>query len=113
MRHVINKSIQLHVKLKTHCHEKSIFTIIVIVLLTSVVPAAKSETQNANHKREVTELLSKKQGANLAESLLKKRKLKKVVRKTGKVYRKIKSDRDSKKKSRKLQRTVRGIINIF
>lgn len=99
--------------LKSIVMKKSIFTIIVIVLLTSVVPAAKSETQYANHKREVTELLSKKQGANLAESFLKKRKLKKVVRKTGKVYRKIKSDRDSKKKSRKLQRTVRGIINIF
>lgn len=94
--------------------KKSIFSIILIVFLTSVIPAAKGETLNESHKRELTHFLTgKKEKTKSTDRRLKKRKLKKAVRKTARIYREVKSDRENKKKSRNVQRSVRRIINIF
>lgn len=92
--------------------KKSIFSIIFILLLTTVMPLAKSETVVKVNAKELIQLLTA--GKNKASNTrLKKRKLKKVVRKAARVYRKVKSDRESRKKSRKYQRKARRIINIF
>jgi chromosomal replication initiation ATPase DnaA len=91
---------------------KSIFSIIFLLLFTALIPAAKSETvSNQNLKELVQQLLgAKSQSGN---SRVKKKKLKKIVRKTARVYRSVKTDSESKKKSRKIQRKARRIINIF
>lgn len=92
--------------------KSSIFSIIVIMLLTAVAPEAKSETQISNSSSSLIHLFGGNSGKSISKRA-KKRKLKKFVRKTGRVYRNVKTDRDSRKKSRKVQRNVRRIINIF
>lgn len=94
--------------------KKTIFTIILLVLFSSILPAAKSETLRENNKPELIQFLkSKMEKANSGDRRLKKKKLRKAVRKGGRLYRDVRSDRESKKKSRKVQRSVRKFINIF
>jgi vesicle coat complex subunit len=95
--------------------KNSIFSIIVIMLLTAVAPEAKSETRAANSSTGIIHILLGKNTNNSSSrsKRLRKRKLKKVVRKVARVYRDVKPDRESRKKSRKIQRKARRIINIF
>jgi chromosomal replication initiation ATPase DnaA len=92
---------------------KSIFSIIFLLLFTALIPAAKSET--FSNRNTVTELVQHLLGAKSesTSSRQKKKKLKKIVRKTARVYRSVKTDSESRKKSRKIQRKARRIINIF
>jgi len=92
---------------------KSIFSIIFLLVFTAIIPAANSETlSNQNSVKELVQHLIgvKSQSTN---SRQKKKKLKKIVRKTARVYRSVKTDSESRKKSRKIQRKARRIINIF
>jgi len=92
--------------------KKSIFSIIFLLLFTALIPAAKSETfSNRNVKELVQQLLGAKSQSN--NSRVKKKKLKKIVRKTARIYRSVKTDSDSRKKSRNIQKKARRIINIF
>jgi len=92
---------------------KSIFPIIFLLLFTALIPAANSETvSNRNTIKEIVQhLLGAK--SESTSSRQKKKKLKKIVRKTARFYRSVKTDSESRKKSRKIQRKARRIINIF
>ena len=92
---------------------KSIFTIVFLILFTALIPIAKSET--VSNRIAVKELVQHLLGAKSksTNSRQKKKKLKKIVRKTARVYRSVKTDSESRKKSRKIQRKARRIINIF
>jgi len=92
---------------------KSIFSIIFLLLFTAIIPVAKSEiVSNRTTVKELVQHLigAKSQSTN---SRQKKKKLKKIIRKTARVYRSVKTDSESRKKSRKIQRKARRIINIF
>ena len=105
-RHILN--------LRSRYMKKSIFTIVFIVLITAVIPPAKSETLSVRHQSELVHLLiGKKDAGKSGERRLNKRKLKRAVRKAARIYREIKTDRESKQKSRNVQRKARRIINIF
>lgn len=94
--------------------KKSIFCIILIVLFSSIAPEAKSETTVKNSSTGLIHLfLSKNDNSSAQNKRVKKRKIKKVVRKVARVYRQGKTDRSKIKKSRKIQRQARRIINIF
>jgi hypothetical protein len=94
---------------------KSIFSIIFVFLIAAVMPEARSETSTSTSSNGVISFLFGKSESNSSagSKRLKKRKIKKVVRKVARVYRKGKTDRSSIKKSRKIQRQARRIINIF
>jgi len=92
--------------------KKLLFSIIFIMLFSVVLPEAKAEKANTRNAKELIQLLLKS-GENTSSSKLNRKKLKKIVRKAGRVYRTVKQDSDSRKKSRKVQRTARRIINIF
>lgn len=91
--------------------KKSIFSIIFILLLTSILPAAGSETVATRNAKELIQLLITKK--NSVDNRVKRKKLKKVVRKAGRMYRTVKPGSDNRKKSRIVQRKARRIINIF
>ncbi|MGV3685535.1 MAG: hypothetical protein ACO1NS_07910 [Daejeonella sp.] len=94
--------------------KKSILSIIFIILFTAVIPEAKSETVSTNGSASVVSLLFGKSANKPAKNQrVKKRKIKKVVRKVARVYRAGKTDRNSIKTSRKIQRQATRIINIF
>jgi len=92
--------------------KKLLFSIIFIMLFSVVLPEAKAENTNTRNAKELIQLLLKK-GGNTSSSKFTRKKLKKIVRKAGRVYRTVKQNPDSRKKSRKVQRTARRIINIF
>jgi ABC-type transporter MlaC component len=92
--------------------KKLLFSIIFIMLFSVVLPEAKAENTNTRNAKELIQLLLKKT-ENTSGSKSNRKKLKKIVRKAGRVYRTVKQDSDSRKKSRKVQRTARRIINIF
>jgi len=91
--------------------KKIIFSVIIVFLITAVMPEARSETSTSILSPSVISLVFGKSSARNKQT--KKRKIKKVVRKVARVYRKGKTDRSSIKKSRKIQRQARRIINIF
>ena len=94
--------------------KKTILSIIFILLLTSIMPEAKSESVASINSKELIQLLLRSNESGRASGkFFKKRKLKKAIRKVARVYRKVKPDRENRKKSRKLQRKARRIINIF
>ena len=94
--------------------KKTILSIIFILLLTAVMPEAKSESVASINSKELIQLLLRSNESGRASGkFFKKRKLKKAIRKVARVYRKVKPDRENRKKSRKLQRKARRIINIF
>ena len=82
------------------------------MLFSVVLPEAKAENTTTRNAKELIQLLLKSE-KNTSSSKLNRKKLKKIVRKAGRVYRTVKQDSDSRKKSRKVQRTARRIINIF
>lgn len=90
--------------------KKTMFSIIILLMISFVLPDAKAESRNTLNAGLLKEL-SSEMHAN--SNRLKKKKLKKIVRKAGKAYRIIKPDKENKQKSRKIQRTTRRIINIF
>lgn len=93
--------------------KKSVFSLIILFLLATVIPEGRMEAA-ANPTSTVIDLLvGKSKSTSEKSKRLKKRKLKKVVRKVARVYRKGKTDRSKIKKSRKIQRKARRIINIF
>lgn len=86
-----------------------------VFLIAAVMPEARSVTSASPLSNSVISLVF---GKSLSHSSarnkrVKKRKIKKAVRKVARVYRKGKTDRSSIKKSRKIQRQARRIINIF
>lgn len=94
--------------------KKTILSIIFILLLTAVMPEAKSESVASTNSKELIQLLLRSNESGRASGkFFKKRKLKKAIRKVARVYRQVKPDRENRKKSRKLQRKARRIINIF
>ncbi len=94
--------------------KKCIFSIILVLLISAIAPEAKSETIVKNSSTGLIHLLLSKNDNSSAQSKrVKKRKIKKVVRKVARVYRSGKTDRSKIKKSRKIQRQARRIINIF
>jgi hypothetical protein len=94
--------------------KKITFSILLILLFTAIIPASGVEAGNKSDKLELIRFLkSTIEKGTSGNSFLRKRKLKKTLRKGGRLYRKVKNDRASKKKSRKVQRKIRGIINIF
>lgn len=94
--------------------KKSIFSLIFLFLFAAVLPEARSETATNTISSSVISLLFGKSENSSSRSIrVKKRKIKKVVRKVARVYRKGKTDRSKIKKSRKIQRQARRIINIF
>ncbi|MDP3467905.1 MAG: hypothetical protein Q8S11_06190 [Daejeonella sp.] len=92
--------------------KKLLFSIIFIMLFSVVIPEAKAKTTNSKNTKELIQLLLKGD-ENTKSTKVKRKKLKKIVRKAGRVYRTVKKDPDSRKKSRKVQRTARRVINIF
>jgi hypothetical protein len=92
--------------------KKLLFSIIFIMLFSVVVPEAKAEKVSKSNAKELIQLLLNK-GNNSKNAKFTRKKLKKIVRKAGRVYRTVKKDPDSRKKSRKVQRTARRLINIF
>ena len=92
--------------------KKSIISIIFILLLTAVLPAAKSEPLATRNVTELIQFLITGKN-NTAKSGLTRKKLKKIIRKAGRVYRTVKPGSENRKKSRKIQRKARRIINIF
>jgi hypothetical protein len=92
--------------------KKLLFSIIFIMLFSVVVPEAKAEKASTRNAKELIQLLFKG-GNNTKSTKFTRKKLKKIVRKAGRVYRTVKKDPDSRKKSRKVQRTARRLINIF
>ena len=92
--------------------KKLLFSIIFIMLFSVVVPEAKAEKVSTRNAKELIQLLLKG-GNNTKSTKFTRKKLKKIVRKAGRVYRTVKKDPDSRKKSRKVQRTARRLINIF
>ncbi len=92
--------------------KKLLFSIIFILLFSVVIPEAKAEKAHTRNAKELIQLLLNK-GNNSKNAKFTRKKLKKIVRKAGRVYRTVKKDPDSRKKSRKVQRTARRLINIF
>lgn len=94
--------------------KKIIFSLIFVFLFAAVLPEARSETvTNTSSNSVLSFLFGNNEASSTKSKQVKKRKLKKVVRKVARVYRKGKSDRSKIKKSRKIQRQARRIINIF
>ncbi|WP_411275552.1 hypothetical protein [Daejeonella sp.] len=95
--------------------KKRTFTLIFVFLIAAVMPEARSETSTSIISTSVINLVFGKSISNSSarSKQVKKRKIKKVVRKVARVYRKGKTDRTSIKKSRKIQRQARRIINVF
>ena len=89
-----------------------LFSIIFIMLFSVVIPEAKAEKVTTRNGKELIQLLLNR-GNNTKSTKFTRKKLKKIVRKAGRVYRTVKKDPDSRKKSRKVQRTARRLINIF
>lgn len=85
---------------------------IIFLLVSFTFPEAKAESQKDFNTRGLKEFLLKTR-SNSSLSRQKKKKFKKLVRKAGRVYRIVKPDTENRKKSRKIQRTTRRIINIF
>lgn len=92
--------------------KKLLFSIIFIMLFSVVVPEAKADNASPSNAKELIQLLLNK-GNNSKNAKFTRKKLKKIVRKAGRVYRTVKKNPDSRKKSRKVQRTARRLINIF
>ncbi len=92
--------------------KKLLFSIIFILLFSVVIPEAKAEKAHTRNANELIQLLLNK-GNNSKNAKFTRKKLKKIVRKAGRVYRTVKKNPDSRKKSRKVQRTARRLINIF
>ena len=92
--------------------KKLLFSIIFIMLFSVIIPEAKAEKANTRNAKELIQVLLNA-GNNSKSTKVKRKKLKKIVRKAGRVYRTVKQDPDSRKKSRKVQRTARRLINIF
>lgn len=92
--------------------KKLLFSIIFIMLFSVIAPEAKAEKVSTSNAKELIQLLLNK-GNNSQKAKFTRKKLKKIVRKAGRVYRTVKKDPDSRKKSRKVQRTARRLINIF
>lgn len=92
--------------------KKLLFPFILILLFSITTTTANAEIANSKNSTEFIQLLNKSLNKNSVKHI-KKKKLKKVVRKAGRVYRSVKQDRNSKKKSRRVQRTAKMIINIF
>jgi hypothetical protein len=92
--------------------KKLLFSIIFIMLFSVVIPEAKAEKVNIKNTKELISFLLN-EGNNSTSTKVKRKKLKKIVRKAGRVYRTVKTDKDNRKKSRKVQRTARRLINIF
>lgn len=92
--------------------KKLLFPIVFIILFSVLVPEVKAEKTSTANAKELIQLLLN--GGNYTKGTkLNRKKLKKIVSKAGRVYRTVKQDRDSRKKSRKVQRTARRLINIF
>lgn len=92
--------------------KKNLYSMIIFLLISFTLPEAKAEIQNDFNARGLKEYLIKaKSGSSLNRQ--KKKKIKKLVRKTGRIYRIVKPDAENRKKSRKIQRKTRRIINIF
>lgn len=89
---------------------KSIFTLIFAVLLSSIVFPAKA---SASRLTEASILTATSENSAVNIDRKKKRKLKKKVRQAGRVYKLVKSDRKDKKKARKVQRKIRRVISIL
>lgn len=92
--------------------KKTMFSMIILLMITFVLPDAKAESRNTLNAGLLKEF-SSKMHSNANLNRLKKKKLKKIVRKAVKAYRIVKPDKENKQKSRKIQRTTRRIINIF
>lgn len=92
--------------------KKSIFSLTIFLMILFVLPDANAESRSSLNTGWLKEFSSKTQ-SNIHSNRQKKKKLKKVVRKAGKVYRIVKPDKENRQKSRKIQRTTRRIINIF
>ena len=89
---------------------KSIFTLIFAVILSSMVLPAKASEGILS---ESSILTATSENSATAIDRKKKRKIKKKVRQAGKVYKLVKSDKQDRKKARKVQRKIRRVINIF
>lgn len=92
--------------------KKFLLPLIFILLFSTTITPVSSKTLSQGNSSEFIQLI-KKNIYKGSDKQLKKKKLKKVVRKAGRVYRNIKQDRNSRKKSRRVQRTAKIIINIF
>ena len=92
--------------------KKLLFSIIFILLFSSVAPEARAGNVTTGSAKDLIHLLFNS-GNKESGQKFNRKKLKKIVRKAGRVYRTVKQDRDSRMKSRKVQRTARRIINIF
>lgn len=92
--------------------KNSLYSMIIFLLISFTLPEAKAEILNDFNARGLKEYLIKTKSEN-SLNRQKKKKLKKVVRKAGRIYRIVKPDAENRKKSRKVQRTTRRIINIF
>ncbi len=92
--------------------KKLLLSIVFILLFSALVPEAKAEKISSRNAKELIQLLLNSKH-NTKGTKLTKKKLKKIVRKTARVYRKAEKDSDRRKKSRKIQRTARRLINIF
>ena len=87
---------------------KSIFTLVIAVLLSSTAFPANA---SADKITEFYSLTANSERLAAGIDRKKKRKLKKKVRQAGEVYKLVKPDKQDKKKVRKVQRKVRRLIN--
>jgi len=90
---------------------KSIFTLIFVILLSSMVFPAKASLTSMMTSSSILTGTSENSKSRIDRK--KKRKLKKKVRQAGKVYKLVKTDKQDKKKARKVQRKIRRVINIW
>ncbi len=89
--------------------KRNILTLIFAIILSTLVYPAKAEKFTFSEKESIANAINQ----SPAIDGKKKRKLKKRLRQSGRLYRVVKSDKKDRKKSRKVQRKVRRVINIF
>lgn len=92
--------------------KKNLYSMFIFLLISITFLESKAEIQKELNTKGLKEYLLKARAEN-SVNRQKKKKLKKLVRKTGRIYRIINPDAENRKKSRKIQRKTRRIINIF
>jgi hypothetical protein len=91
--------------------KRTLFTLIFAVVLSSVMlPAEAALISSKTPFSSISTLSGKSIGLNDRQ---KKRKLKKKVRKAGRLFKLVKTGKKDQKKARKVKRNIRRIINIW
>jgi hypothetical protein len=91
--------------------KRTIFTLIFAVIFSSAILPAEAALNSSNTV--LTSIAMPVGKTTASNDRQKKRKLKKKVRKAGRLFKLVKTGKKDQKKARKLKKNIRRIINIW